>query len=1130
MRPFVYERATDVASAVAVVSGDPGAQFLAGGTSQVDLLKEHVQRPTKLVDISRLPLSGIVTAPGGGLRIGANVKNATASDHPLLSGTYPGVAEALHSGASQQIRNMASMAGNLLQRTRCPYLRDTAQACNKRDPGSGCAAVKGYNRIHAIFGQNDQGATSANTCIATHPSDLAVALAAHDAVIVLEGGDGRREIAFEDLYRLPYHRPELDSNLLQGDMIIRIDLPAFRGHSHYLKVRDRASYAYGLVTCAVALDMDRGRVVAGRIALGGVALKPWRAREAEKLLAGAEPNRQLFHEVAAKALEGSHTYAMNKYKPGLGRALVERALLEATGLERLQGKAGTVFAASVGGIAGVRGAKKAQATVSKTSSPPADRRTTMDGAPIFREVGRDIPRADGRKKVTGTATYAAEWNVQGLAYGSVVDSTIACGTILSIYTADALAAPGVIAVVTHENAPRLAAYPQQGGGFQLTGDGGLGEARQPLQDATVYYGAQSIAVVIAETSEQARYGATLVRVTYDEKVPELDMDHARRMPFPPLFAGAEKMQKGGEEVKAAIEAAPISLTREYETPVYHHNPIELLASIAVWNETDGADTLTLYDATRSVDMLRGVIAQSFGLPESNVRVVSKFIGGAFGSKAWSFHNPMLVALAARVAKRPVRIEWRRQQVFSIGGHRPALHQTVSIGADGKGRLKALQHDSQTHTSQVCGYTEFGGRMTKMMYDVPQLGFSNRLSYLNLPSPAVMRGPGFLMGGWALESALDELACELGMDPVELRLANYAETDPDTGLPFSNKHLRECYERGRKLFGWEARASRTGTKRVGNDFVGYGFSTCMHPASRVPASARATIFSDGRALVCSATHELGNGTYTIFAQIAADGLRLPVDHVQFDLGDTDFPTAPPTHGSLTTASVGPAVFEAARNAVEALKAVSARTAGSPLFGIAASAIDANNGRLSIRGQPEIGDSYAEALRRAGLPHISAGSDAAPGDETKKFAFYSFGAVFAEVRVDAQTGVVRVARLCGVYDCGRLMNPRTAHSQLMGGMIFGLGQTLMEETVFDPVSGMPVVRNLADYHVPSCGDTPEITVEVLGIPDPYISQLGAHGVGEMGCNGVPPAITNAIFNATGKRLRSLPVTPDKILGAS
>lgn len=353
MKPFRYERALDVASAVATVSRDPNAQFIAGGTSQVDLMKEGVQRPERLVDISRLPLMMLETTQAGELHIGANVTNVFAAQHPLVVSTYTGISEALHAGASPQIRNIAKMAGNLLQRTRCPYMRDPAQACNKREPGSGCAAVSGFNRIHAIFGQVDHGDSSAETCIATHPSDLAVALAAHAARIVVEGRDGRREIPFEDFYRLTADRPDVDTSLQHGDLIVTIVLPAFRGRSHYLKVRDRASYAYALVSCAVALEMDGERIVAGRIALGSVAHKPWRVREAEQLLDNQIPSRQLVQDIAARFFDGCRTYAMNGYKPVLGRALIERALLEATGLELLQGPPGTAFASSVGGIAGL---------------------------------------------------------------------------------------------------------------------------------------------------------------------------------------------------------------------------------------------------------------------------------------------------------------------------------------------------------------------------------------------------------------------------------------------------------------------------------------------------------------------------------------------------------------------------------------------------------------------------------------------------------------------------------------------------------------------------------------------------------------------------------------------------------
>lgn len=747
----------------------------------------------------------------------------------------------------------------------------------------------------------------------------------------------------------------------------------------------------------------------------------------------------------------------------------------------------------------------------------------------FDAIGRDVPRVDGRAKVTGTATYAAEWPVEGLVHGAVVDSAVARGAIRSIDASAALAAPGVLAVVTHENAPRLANYPKLGAGFPLTGEGGLGEVRQPLQDPTIHYGGQSIAVVVAETAEQARHAADLVRVDYDVETPEVDMDHASWTTRPKEFSGGEPLQRGGASVEAALASAPVRLDREYENPVYHHNPIELLASIASWEKRDGADHLMLYDTTRSVDMLRDVVCHSFDLPESQVHIVSKFIGGAFGSKAWTFHNPLLVALAAKVVGRPLRLEWRRQQVYSIGGHRPAQRHRLRIGAEPDGRMRALHHWTRQHGSMVSGYTEYGSRMTKMMYAVPELGFTNELAHLNLPSPSVMRGPGFLTGGWALETALDELGCELDVDPIELRLRNHADIDPDSGLPFSNKHLRECYARGAERFGWDARPSSPGARRSGRDLIGYGMASAMHPAAQQEAAAEVMIHADGTASAWSATHELGNGSYTVFSQIAADGLALPIERVTFDLGDTDFPVAPPTHGSLTTATIGPAVLDAATDAIARLKAVANKDEASPLHGVAPDAITPSGGRLHLADNPAVGEDYAAILRRAGLTGVTGTAHAKPGLERMRYAFYSFGAAFAEVRVDSETGVVRVARLCGVYDCGRLINPRTARSQLVGGMIFGLGAALTEETVFDPVNGLPVIRNLADYHLPACADAPEITIEVLNIPDPHIGELGAHGVGEMGTNGVPPAIGNAIFNACGVRLRSLPYTLDKLIEA-
>ncbi len=747
-------------------------------------------------------------------------------------------------------------------------------------------------------------------------------------------------------------------------------------------------------------------------------------------------------------------------------------------------------------------------------------------------IGQPLERADAHLKVTGAARYAAEWDLPGLAYGAVVVSGIARGTVRAIDAKAARRTPGVLAVLTHENAPRLRPLPDKLGKVLLRGEGGMTEARQPLQDAEVYYAGQPLAVVVADTHERARHAATLVGVTYDEQPPELAMTTARRQARPATFLGSpeEKLQVSIGDPAAALAAAPVRLERVYESAVTHHNPIEPLATIAHWEQRDGADFLTLYDTTRFLTGVQQIAAGAFSLPKENVHVICPFVGGAFGSKGWLFAPPLLAALAARMVGRPVKIEWRRQDMFTVAGHRSATRQTLALGATPDGQLTALQHDTQSHASLVSGFAEPCANLSRMLYQVPNLGFTHQVAHLNLPSPSTMRGPGETVGGWALECALDELATELKLDPVALRLKNYAEHNPETGKPWSSKHLRDCYARGQALIGWEKRNPVPRAMREGRYLVGYGMATTMYPAGRNAATARATISADGQALVESATHEIGNGARTIFRQISADGLGLPVARVRFELGDSALPPAPNTGGSVTTATVGPAVLAACRNALRALRQLAVRDAQSPLFGAAEEAIEARAGRLQLRAAPAQGEDYGAILRRARLPAVSAEGSAKPGPEKKQYSFYSFGAVFAQVRVDEATGVIRVARLCGVYDVGRVMNPPTARSQLLGGMTMGLGATLMEETSYDPRTGHPVVRNLADYHVPSLADTPEMSIEFLDNPDPHIGELGARGIGEIGCVGTPAAITNAVFHATGQRLRELPLTPDKLLRAA
>ena len=753
-----------------------------------------------------------------------------------------------------------------------------------------------------------------------------------------------------------------------------------------------------------------------------------------------------------------------------------------------------------------------------------------------RSVGQPLPRVDGRLKVTGAARFTAEHRPDGLVHGVVIGSAIARGRVVSVDAAKAEALPGVVAVITPATAPKLKALPEKVQGIQYSGEGGLIEMLLPMQDDRVHYAGQAVAMVIAESFEQATHAATKVRIAYDEEAPEIDLDTATRRSKPESYCGMEPLQLSTGDPAKAFDAAEVRLERRYETPVHTHSAIETLATVAAWETRDGKDFLTLYDTTRVIKTANTVLAHCLDVAETDIHLIVKFLGGSYGSKAWMFGNVLLVASCARAIGRPLKVEWTRQQMFELNGYRPETRQTIRIGATREGKLTSLRHDAISPTSAVSGYPEPVTGMTMMMYEAPNLAISQEIRHLNLPTPSPMRGVGVLAGGWALETAMDELAHELGIDPVELRRRNDANKGPLSGNPFSSKHLDECFARGREMIGWEKR-TRPSERRDGRWAIGLGVAASTLPAVLDTASARATLHADGTARVVSATHEIGNGAYTVFRQIAADALALPVEAVTFDLGDSTFPDSPITAGSRTTASVGAAVLDAGRKLVDALKDLARRADGGPLSGAAADDIVAAEGRLALKADPETGEDYGAILGRAGKDSLEADGQFTPASKrkfsasalTKQYEMHSFGAIFAELRVDLDTGVIRVPRLVGVYDVGRVINPRTAASQLKGAMIAGLGGALTEEGYFDPNNGRAVVRNMADYHIPACADVPEIAIETLDIPDPHMGALGARGFGEMGANNVPAAIGNALFNATGKRLRSLPLTPDRVMEA-
>jgi xanthine dehydrogenase YagR molybdenum-binding subunit len=731
-------------------------------------------------------------------------------------------------------------------------------------------------------------------------------------------------------------------------------------------------------------------------------------------------------------------------------------------------------------------------------------------------IGQGIDRTDGRLKVTGGATYAAEHKLPRLAHGLMVTSTIPNGRIAAFDLTEAQAMPGVIAIVTPANAPRLPKQAPPAQGEQPTPKLSL------LQDDLVQYNSQPIAVVIAETFEQARAAAHRVGVRYARAPAALDFAKAKQQLRKAPTQPNRPADTSRGNVPGGLARAAVKIDQTYHTPLENHNPMEPHATIASW---DG-DKLTIYDSTQNVTGAKKTAAKTFGIPPENVHVVSPFVGGGFGSKGTTWSHVMLAVLAAKVAGRPVKLAVERTQMYGPVGARPMTEQHLQLGAARDGKLTAQVHHTICSTSFVDDFSEPCSTITRALYQSDSLQTTQRMATMNLGVQTYMRAPGESSGSFALESAMDELAYALKIDPVALRLQNYAEKDPEKDLPYSSKSLRECYRVGAERFGWDKRNPAPRSMRVKDTLVGWGMATATYPANRQKAKASAVIRADGTALVQSGTHELGTGAYTIMTQIAADALGLPVAQVTFQLGDSAMPEAPVSGGSQTTASVGPAVHAAATAARDKLIAIAVADRASPLAGSSASDIAAADGWLTHRANPARRERFSAIVKRHGQD-VHVDSEAAPGDEKKQYAMHAFGAVFVEVHVDADLGTIRVPRVVGVYGIGKLMNAKTGHSQLIGGVVWGLGMGLMEKTEIDGRTGRAVNANLADYHVPVNADIGTIDVSVVEEHDPYINALGAKGIGEIGIVGVAAALANAVYHATGKRIRELPITPDKLV---
>ena len=730
-------------------------------------------------------------------------------------------------------------------------------------------------------------------------------------------------------------------------------------------------------------------------------------------------------------------------------------------------------------------------------------------------LGKPLNRVDGKLKVTGGARYSAEISQENLAYAVCFGSTIARGKIKDIDTSAAENLSGVLRVITHQNLPNLlpSLFPNRD-----SKDDSL-----PLQNPDIYHSGQHIGVVIADTLEQATYAASIIRVSYEEETPLVEMDRERGQAHTPekIFFKPAKFVRGNPQ--EGIASADVCLDETYTTPTEHHNPMEPHATIALWED----DKLTVYDSTQNNFGLKQFLVKTFAIPEANVRVVCQFIGGAFGCKAMIWKHVPLSVVAARLVSRPVKLVLTRQQMFDVVGHRATTEQQVKLGATRDGRLTAIIHEGISHTSMLQDFVEPFTVSTHMMYACPNLLTFQQLVRLNKGTPTYMRAPGEAPGSFAIESALDELGYLLQIDPIELRLRNYAEVDPDSNLPWSSKSLTECYQIGAEKFGWSQHNPKPGSMRDGRYLVGMGMASSSFPAYKIPATAKGYILRDGSVIIQSGSHEMGTGLATVMAQLGADTLGVPVEQVRFELGDTKLPPAPVSGGSMTTSSVGTAVHAVAKALQAKLIELARKDPDSPLYQVPETDILVENGRLFLKNQPQTGETYTFLLTRHNLEKIEAEHNTNSKPEAPKFAKYAFGAQFVEVRIDPDFGEVRVSRYTGVFACGRILNQKTARSQFIGGITMGIGMALMEETVSDPHLGRVMNANLAEYHLPVNADIPDIDIHMIEENDPHVNPIGTKGIGEIGITGVAAAIANAVYHATGKRIRDLPITPDKVM---
>ncbi len=742
-------------------------------------------------------------------------------------------------------------------------------------------------------------------------------------------------------------------------------------------------------------------------------------------------------------------------------------------------------------------------------------------------LGIKTPRVDGPLKVSGRAQYASDFHFPGTLYAVPVEATIANGRLTKLDPAAAEEMPGVRAIFHRGNIGQIFRAVQREGM-----EGIIDERRPPFDDDVIRYYGQYIALAVADTFETAKAAADVVRATYQEKKPNVATDLQADDDPPKVntsFGPMERRQSERGDAKKAFTKAAVKIDQTYVTPLVTHNPIELQGATASW---DG-DSVTVYEESQGIFNMRSVIAQMFGLPKENVRIITKFVGSGFGSKLWPWTHCALAVAAARELGAPVKLVISRKMMFQTVGHRPRTQQRVRLGATKTGKLVSLQHDYVYSKSILDDYQEDCGEATAFQYSVPNLRVEFGRAARHTGSPTPMRGPGAVPGLYATESALNELAAELEIDPVKLRVLNEPKTDESLGKPFSSRHQLECFEVGAKKFGWAKRQAAIGSMKRDGLILGWGMAGCAWTAGRFPAEVNLRLRDDGTVRVACGTQDIGTGTYTILAQLAAEKTGVALDKVEVALGDTSLPEGPVSGGSMVTGSLIPAVYSAAEKMCEALFKIAVNTPGSPFEKQKTESLSFSDGRVfAKKGGPTKGVPFRDLLRRANVHFVSGNgkSEGTFGEANSKLSKHSYGCHFVEVTWQPAIAQLRVSRVVTVIDAGRIINPLAGRNQIEGAVVMGIGMALLEETEYDPRNGAPINSNLADYMVAVNADIPPIDVTFLDYPDKAVNELGARGIGEIGLAGIAAAITDATYHATGVRVRELPIRIEDLLTSS